>query len=71
MRSTQRSRVCANLIQHFNFEGRPQTLTPFIFGMGIASAFHVSEEAGAFAGVAMTALASSILFPPLLWVFTR
>ena len=42
-------------------------------GMGIARAFQVSEEAGAFAGVAMalTALASSILFPLLLWVFTR
>jgi len=41
-------------------------------GMGIARAFQVSEEAGAFAGVAMalTALASSILFPLLLWVFT-
>ena len=42
-------------------------------GMGIARAFQVSEEAGAFAGVAMamTALASSILFPLLLWAFTR
>lgn len=42
-------------------------------GMGIARAFQVSEEAGAFAGVAMalTALVSSILFPLLLWVFTR
>lgn len=40
-------------------------------GMGIARAFQVSEEAGAFAGVAMTALASSILFPLLLWIFTR
>lgn len=42
-------------------------------GMGIARAFQVSEEAGAFAGVAMalTALVSSILFPLLLWLFTR
>ena len=42
-------------------------------GMGIARAFQVSEEAGAFAGVAMalTALASSILFPLMLWVFSR
>ncbi len=42
-------------------------------GMGIARAFQVSEEAGAFAGVAMalTALASSIVFPVMLWVFTR
>jgi len=42
-------------------------------GMGIARAFQVSEEAGAFAGVAMalTALASSIVFPLLLWVFAR
>jgi len=41
-------------------------------GMGIARAFQVSEEAGAFAGVAMTltALASSIAFPLLLWVFS-
>ena len=41
-------------------------------GMGIARAFQVSEEAGAFAGVAMalTALVSSILFPLLLWPFT-
>jgi predicted murein hydrolase (TIGR00659 family) len=40
-------------------------------GMGIARAFQVSEEAGAFAGVAMalTALMSSILFPLLLWAF--
>ena len=40
--------------------------------VGIARAFQVSEEAGAFARVAMalTALASSILFPLLLWVFT-
>jgi predicted murein hydrolase (TIGR00659 family) len=42
-------------------------------GMGIARAFQVSEEAGAFAGVAMalTALASSIVFPLMLWVFGR
>jgi predicted murein hydrolase (TIGR00659 family) len=42
-------------------------------GLGIARAFQVSEEAGAFAGVAMalTALVSSILFPLLLWMFTR
>lgn len=40
-------------------------------GMGIARAFQVSEEAGAFAGVAMalTALVSSILFPLLIWFF--
>jgi predicted murein hydrolase (TIGR00659 family) len=40
-------------------------------GMGIARAFQVSEEAGAFAGVAMalTALVSSILFPLLIWLF--
>jgi putative effector of murein hydrolase len=39
--------------------------------MGIARAFQVSEEAGAFAGVAMalTALMSSIVFPLVLWVF--
>lgn len=42
-------------------------------GMGIARAFQVSEEAGAFAGVAMalTALASSIVFPLMLWMFSR
>lgn len=42
-------------------------------GMGIARAFQVSEEAGAFAGVAMalTALASSIVFPLMLWAFAR
>jgi predicted murein hydrolase (TIGR00659 family) len=40
-------------------------------GMGIARAFQVSEEAGAFAGVAMalTALMSSIIFPLMLWLF--
>ncbi len=49
----------------------PKSVTAPI-AMGIARAFQVSEEAGAFAGVAMalTALASSILFPLLLWVFT-
>lgn len=42
-------------------------------GMGIARAFQVSEEAGAFAGVAMalTALVSSILFPLALWLFAH
>jgi predicted murein hydrolase (TIGR00659 family) len=42
-------------------------------GMGIARAFQVSEEAGAFAGVAMalTALMSSIVFPLVLWMLTR
>ena len=42
-------------------------------GMGTARAFQVSEEAGAFAGVAMAlnALVSSILFPLALWLFTR
>lgn len=41
-------------------------------GLGIARAFQVSEEAGAFAGVAMalTALMSSIVFPLMLWLFT-
>ncbi|HWA13514.1 MAG TPA: LrgB family protein [Burkholderiales bacterium] len=40
-------------------------------GLGIARAFQVSEEAGAFAGVAMamTAFVSSIIFPLLLWFF--
>jgi hypothetical protein len=41
-------------------------------GMGIARAFQVSEEAGACrGGDGDTALASSILFPLLLWLFTR
>ena len=42
-------------------------------GMGTARAFQVSEEAGAFAGVAMAlnALVSSILFPLAVWLFTR
>jgi predicted murein hydrolase (TIGR00659 family) len=39
-------------------------------GLGIARAFQVSEEAGAFAGVAMamTAFVSSIIFPLMLWL---
>jgi predicted murein hydrolase (TIGR00659 family) len=42
-------------------------------GIGIARAFQVSEEAGAFAGVgmALTALVSSIVFPLFLWILTH
>jgi putative effector of murein hydrolase len=39
-------------------------------GIGTARAFQVSEEAGAFAGLAMglNGLATSVLFPLLVWV---
>jgi len=42
-------------------------------GIGTARAFQVSEEAGAFAGLAMglNGLATAILFPLLVWLFSR
>jgi len=42
-------------------------------GIGTARAFQVSEEAGAFAGLAMglNGLATALLFPLLIWLFGR
>ena len=42
-------------------------------GIGTARAFQVSEEAGAFAGLAMglNGLATAVLFPVLVWLFAR
>jgi predicted murein hydrolase (TIGR00659 family) len=42
-------------------------------GIGTARAFQLSEEAGAFSGLAMglNGLATALLFPLLVWLFTR